>query len=418
MTPNATTRRPAASARFRPRPSRRIAGLLLAGLTWTAGPAAAQEQSFAAWLDGFRREAISLGISPGTLDRTLGGVQPSQRVVELDQHQPEFTRPVWEYLDGALSASRVERGREMLSRHGGLLGRIARQYGVPERYLVAFWGLETSYGSNLGDFNIPQALATLAWEGRRAAFGREQLLAALRIIETDRVAPQAMVGSWAGAMGQMQFIPTTYVAYAVDGDGDGRRDLWSSVPDALSSGANYLKEMGWHEDELWGREVRLPRGFDYTLADQDNKRSVTDWAAMGVTRANGQPLPTADVQGAILLPAGHRGPAFLVYDNFDVIMRWNRSTSYALAVGLLADRLAGRPGVAAAWPRDERPLSRSAITEMQQLLTRLGHDPGGVDGMAGPNTRAALRSFQQSVGLVPDGFPTESVMQRLRAAAG
>ena len=389
--------------------------MLIVALVFVPGAALADTTSFQNWLAGFRGTAIANGISPATLDRAFAGVGVNQRVVELDRHQPEFTRAVWDYLDSALSETRIRTGRAQLARHSTLLNQVADRFGVPARYLVAFWGLETNYGSNTGGFNVIEALATLAHDGRRRGFGESQLLAALKIIQAGDTQPQAMLGSWAGAMGQVQFIPTTYLAYAIDWTGDGTRDIWRSVGDAMGSAGNFLNKLGWVEDELWGREVTLPAGFDYSQADPANRRPVADWAAMGVTRADGRPLPAVtDVEGAIILPGGHRGPAFLVYKNFRVIMGWNNSTSYALAVGLLSDALAGRPGVSKPWPRDLKPLSRTEVEELQGLLAMRGFDPGPADGLAGPNTRSAIRAYQSSIGAVPDGFPTQTLLNGIR----
>ncbi|MEE8499346.1 MAG: lytic murein transglycosylase, partial [Kiloniellales bacterium] len=298
----------------------------------------AQPLAFDAWLEGVRREAAAAGISETTIEAALTGLAPIERVLELDRRQPEFTRTFWAYLDRAVTAQRIERGRGLLAQHRGLLERVRRRYNVQPRYLVAFWGLESDFGKNTGGFPVIAALATLAYDARRGAFFRAQLLDALRILDRGHVDPARMQGSWAGAMGQLQFIPSTFMTYAVDFDGDGRRDIWTDLPDVFASAANFLAGIGWRGDELWGREVRLPAGFDWELASLKVRKPIADWQRLGVRRADGSALPRADISGAIVLPAGHQGPAFLVYGNFDKILTWNRSLLYAIAVGYLSDR--------------------------------------------------------------------------------
>ncbi|MEE9210309.1 MAG: lytic murein transglycosylase, partial [Kiloniellales bacterium] len=348
----------------------------------------------------------------------LTGLAPIERVLELDRRQPEFTRTFWAYLDRAVTAQRIERGRELLAQHRGLLEQVRRRYNVQPRYLVAFWGLESNFGKNTGGFPVIAALATLAYDARRGAFFRAQLLDALRILDRGHVDPTRMQGSWAGAMGQLQFIPSTFMSYAVDFDGDGRRDIWTDLPDVFASAANFLAGIGWRGDELWGREVRLPAGFDWELASLKVRKPIADWQRLGVRRADGSALPGADISGAIVLPAGHQGPAFLVYGNFDKILTWNRSLLYAIAVGYLSDRLAGRGPLLAARPAQEQPLSRAQVEEMQSLLGRLGFDAGEPDGVVGTKTRAALRAFQRQAKMAPDGYPTAELLAGLRQVAG
>lgn len=387
-------------------------------LAVTLAPVAgAQTLGFEAWLDGVKRDAAAAGISGATLEAALSGLTPIERVLELDRRQPEFTRTFWAYLDRAVTEGRVERGRELLARHRELLHRIQRRYGVPPHYLVAFWGLESNYGQNTGGFSVIGALATLAYDARRGHFFRAQLLDALRIIDQGHIAPAEMQGSWAGAMGQLQFIPSTFVSYAVDFDGDGRRDIWTDLPDVFASAANYLSSIGWRGDEKWGREVRLPDGFDWELAALDVRKPIAEWRRLGVRRADGGALPVADIAGAIVAPGGHRGPAFLVYGNFDKILNWNRSLLYAVAVGHLADRIVGRGALHAARPASETPLSRAEVEEMQELLSRLGFDAGEPDGVIGSQTRAALRAFQRQAKVPPDGYPTPELLASLRQNA-
>lgn len=374
---------------------------------------------FTEWRAGFRQRAAAAGISSQTFDRAFAGVGVNAKVLELDGRQAEFTRAIWDYLDSAVSDSRISNGRAKAAELRDVMARIEARYGVPGETVLAVWGLESAYGYNMGSIPVIESLATLAYEGRRRDFAEEQLIEALKIIQSGDVTPAAMVGSWAGAMGHTQFIPTSYQAYAQDLNGDGRRDVWSADPgDALASTANYLARFGWESGRPWGFEVRLPQGFPYAEADQSIVKPMSAWSALGVTRADGGALPAGEGEGAVLLPAGANGPAFIVLKNFRVIKRYNNATSYALAVALLSDRIAGRGGVTAAWPRGDRALSLSEKQEMQRRLTSLGFDTGGVDGIIGPNSINALRAFQSSRGLTPDGYPSAAVLERLRASGG
>ncbi|MCG6657711.1 lytic murein transglycosylase [Halomonas campisalis] len=368
---------------------------------------------FADWLAGFRREARAEGISEATLASALDGVRYRPRVVELDRSQPEFVRPIWQYLDTAVSATRVTQGREKLAEHRDTARRMESRYGVPAEIIVAIWGIESNYGGNFGSFSTLDALATLAFDGRRRDFARGELLAALRIIESGDIAPRQMVGSWAGAMGHTQFIPSSFEAYAVDGDGDGRRDIWGSIPDVMASTANYLARAGWQAGEPWGVEVRLPDDFDYAQTELATRRSSREWAGQGVRALGGEALPAFD-QASVIAPAGARGPAFLVGPNYRAILRYNNATSYALAVGTLANEIAGRDGIVAGWPRDEQPLARRQVREMQQALNARGFEVGAADGIMGPNTRRGLRAFQREIGVPPDGFATRRLLERLQ----
>jgi membrane-bound lytic murein transglycosylase B len=368
---------------------------------------------FQEWLDGVRAEGLERGLSPETLDAALTGLLPIERVLELDRRQPEFTRTFWGYLNSFVGQARIERGREMLDRHGPLLREVAAQYGVQPRFLVAFWGMETNFGDYTGDFPVVASVATLAHDPRRSEFFRAQLFDALTILDEGHIPASRMKGSWAGAMGQLQFIPSTFTGHAVDGDGDGRKDIWGSLPDVFSSGANYLSNLGWTDEETWGREVLLPAGFDFELADPAVVRPIADWQAMGVRRANGADLPAVDIEGRIVVPAGAGGPAFLVYGNFERILSWNRSTYYALAVGHLSDRLQGMGPLTAKPDPNDAPLSRDQILALQQTLNDRGFEAGEPDGMVGPMTRGAVRAYQKSVGLPPDGYPTPALIDRL-----
>jgi len=371
--------------------------------------------SFADWLMLLRSDAIAAGIDPELFDRAFAGISPNPDVLAADSSQPEFTRPVWDYLDGAVSPPRIARGRLLLTQHRATLNRIEQRYGVDAETLVAIWGLESNFGSNIGNHNVLRSLATLAYEGRRQVFWRSQLLAVLQILQHGDISAERLVGSWAGAMGQTQFMPTTYNQHAVDFDGDGRRDLWSSSSDALASAAHYLKTSGWQLGQPWGFEVQLPAGFDYALADPEDRRALAAWLALGVKPvATTVPTALADASATLLLPAGHRGPAFLLLGNFRSILKYNNSTAYALAIGLLADGLRGGAGVQAAWPRDERQLGRSERIELQELLALNGFEPGPADGIIGANTRKAVRAFQLKQGWPADGYPSEELLKQLR----
>jgi membrane-bound lytic murein transglycosylase B len=369
--------------------------------------------SFAEWRDRFRARALAAGISSAIFDRAFAGVSPNARVLELDAYQPEFTRSIWEYLDSAVSDERVADGRRQAQQKQSLLRSIEQRYGVDYPIVLAIWGLESAYGSNFGDIRVIESMATLAYDGRRQDFAEEQLIAALKIVEAGDISPERMIGSWAGAMGHTQFIPTSYLSYAVDFDGDGRRNVWEP-DDALASTANYLSSFDWTLGAPAAVEVRLPEGFDYALADDDTRMSAARWSAMGVRAVSGE-LP-ADEDVEVLLPAGAKGPAFAVYPNFRVIKRYNNATSYALAVSQLAQRIGGGPAIQADWPRRDRMLSRSETQELQRRLTSLGYDTQGVDGIVGPDSRAAVRRFQTDRGLTPDGYVSASLLQAVRAA--
>ncbi|WP_092885335.1 lytic murein transglycosylase [Roseicitreum antarcticum] len=373
---------------------------------------APQATSFGAWQSAFRPRARAAGISADVLDRSLRTTAYLPQIIQLDRAQSEFARPIWDYLDGAVSNARIRDGRAALQRHADLLSRIEARYGVAPEIIVAIWGLESGYGANRGSTHTLSALATLAYEGRRAAFFEAQLIAALRIIEGGEVTPDRMIGSWAGAMGHTQFMPESYMAHAVDFTGDGRRNVWSDAPaDALASAAAYIAESGWTRGQPWGVEVLLPAGFDKMLSAAP--RPVSEWRRLGLTRAAGGTLPDA-ARARLMFPAGARGPALLAYDNFAALKEYNISDAYVIAVGHLADRLAGAGAFRAGWPRDDRPLSLSERTEVQRRLNALGYDTAGIDGRIGPATMAAVQAFQQSAGLLPDGYVTPEVLERLR----
>ena len=371
-------------------------------------------QSFSEWQADFRAQALKAGINPQVFDNAFAGITPDMSVIKADRSQPEFSRPVWEYLDGALSPLRVRNGQRLLEQNAELLSRIEQRYGVDRQALVSVWGMESNFGSFQGNKSVIRSLATLAYEGRRPEFAQSQLIAALKIIQEGDISPDKMLGSWAGAMGQTQFIPTTYETHAVDFDGDGRRDIWNSSADALASTAHYLQSSGWKQGQPWGFEVTLPAGFDYALADGAIKKSVAEWQKLGV-KVPASAAGSEQLSAALLLPAGYRGPAFLVLDNFRAILRYNNSSSYALAVGLLSQRFNGGGTILADWPKDDRPLSRSERVELQMLLSQRNYDAGNADGIIGANTRKAIRSAQQAMGWPADGYPSHKLLESLRS---
>lgn len=371
-------------------------------------------KGFEAWLAGFRPRALAQGIGEATFEAAFRGVAPNPFVVEKDRNQAEFTRTIWDYLDRAVSEDRITFGQAALRRHTALFDRIEAAYGVDRAVVAAIWGLESSYGVNRGDIGTVEALATLAHDPRRAAFFETQLIAALKILQAGDVTPERMLGSWAGAMGHTQFMPTSFQTYAVDFTGDGKRDIWADDPaDALASTAAYLARHGWQHGAIWGLEVTLPQGFDYSLSSDRLTKSVADWAALGVAPAAGGALP--DHGPAVLrLPAGHRGAAFLTFANFRAIEAYNPADAYVIAVGHLADRLKGGGPIKAEWPREDRALTADERVELQRRLTDAGYDTGGVDGRIGPRTLAAVQAFQKARGLPQDGYPNPALLARLR----
>ena len=373
----------------------------------------ALEQGFARWVAGFMDSARAAGIDDATLHQAFDGARYVARAVDADRKQPEFTRAVWDYVDAIVSPGRVLHGQQKLAEVQAPLAAAEASYGVPQATIVAIWGMESDYGANYGDIPTIDALATLGFEGRREAWARAQLMAALKILQSGDIDRAHMIGSWAGAMGQTQFLPSAFLSFAVDADGDGRRDIWGSMPDVTASTANFLARSGWQPGQAWGVEVKLPDGFDAGRADDAVRQASAQWAAEGVQAIDGTPLPALP-DCAILQPAGVRGPAFLVGPNFRVILRYNNSTSYALAVSLLAQRIAGGPGVQAAWPTDLPPLSRDQLKVMQSALNDRGFSAGAPDGQMGPATRQALRAYQRTIDLPADGYPTQDLLTRLQ----
>ncbi|KAE9632219.1 lytic murein transglycosylase [Parasedimentitalea maritima] len=369
---------------------------------------------FQNWLVEFRKRATAQGISPATLDRAFEGVVYDPEVVRRDQNQSEFTKTIWQYLDSAVSDKRIASGITKLQNLSRRLEDIEAMYGVDKEVLLAVWGMESSYGTYRGDMDVVRSLSTLAFDGRRGRFFESQLIAALEILQSGDIPPRQMTGSWAGAMGHTQFIPTSYLAYAVDFTGDGKRNIWSDDPtDALASTAAYLARFGWVLGQPWGVEVILPKDFNYGLANRSITKDPVDWALLGVKDIDGQLVPSHG-QAAILLPAGGSGAAFMIFKNFSVIERYNAADAYVIGVGHLSDRLRGGKPIQAQWPTVDRSLTFDERQEMQMLLTRQGFSTQGADGRIGPNTIAAVRAYQVANGLMPDGYASLSLLKRLR----
>ena len=389
---------------------------------WTPAPfgvaPVAPEDPFDAWRRSFIDKA-SARWPRDRLGEVLAVLTPDDRVVAADQRQPELSRPIGDYIAGAVSTARVEQGRARRAELASTLDRIAARTGVPAEILVAIWAVESAFGQIQGDYDVIRSLATLAYEGRRRDWAEDQLMAALRILFTGEAPRDRLKGSWAGAMGQTQFMPDTYLSFAVDEDGDGRRDIWGSAPDALGSAGNYLQKRGaWRRGQGWAREVTVPAGFDYAVAEGPGK-PFAQWAAEGVRTADGLEWRAAEAgeAAAFIVPGGWNGPAFLVLPNHMAIRAYNNSTSYALAVGLLADRIAGAPPLTKAWPADQ-PTTLADRIAAQEALTRLGFDTGGADGVIGVRTRAAARAWQKSRGMPADGYLSYGLIQALKIQAG
>ena len=370
--------------------------------------------NFRSCLDGIWPLAQRRNVPRPVFDRLLTGVVPDLRIMDLMDSQPEFTKAVWEYLDILVTDARIADGRAVLAKHRAAFDRMEKAYGVDRHIIASIWGVESNYGTQIGDRSVIRSTATLACIGRRQDFFREELLAALEIVAHGDVRQEHLVGSWAGAFGPTQFMPTTYKRFAVDADGDGRRDVVVSVPDLVASTANNLKRDGWSRGQTWGYEVTVPRGFDFMLADRTQTKTMREWERAGIARAGGKAFPRATDRAFLMVPAGGQGPGFLMLQNFRTIMKYNPSEAYALAIGHLADRLRGGEPFVQAWPRHERVLTRAERLELQQHLARKGFDVGEPDGRFGPRTRNALRAFQAATGAVPDGFATASMLDRLR----
>ncbi len=394
----------AANVGVSPRPEPRPA----AAETGRAAPGPA---TFSDWLGSFETRARAAGISAATLERARPHLRYRPKTIALDSRQSEFGARIWDYLDSAVTSARISQGQSAMRQHAGTLSRIESRYGVPPEVVVAIWGIESSYGANRGRTPMLATLATLAKDGRRGAFFETELIAALEIVQAGDISPQAMVGSWAGAFGHTQFMPTSFLRYAVDFTGDGRRDLWGDDPsDALASAANYLAQRGWQRGQRWAVELRLPEGFDLGLTGQ--RQSAEAWARAGVTPAEGGRLPEGISR--LILPGGANGPAFLAYDNYDVLKEYNISDAYVLALGHLSDRLRGGAALRGQWPRGDRALTLAERKEVQRRLNAMGHDTAGIDGRLGPASVAAVQAWQRANGLPPDGYINAALLARLR----
>jgi lytic murein transglycosylase len=380
-------------------------------------PAASGDMVFDAWAAQFYGRAVKAGIAPALLQREMAGLTPDPRVTSRDSRQPEFSQPVSAYIAAAVTPGPIATGMRKRTEVPAL-DAIEQRYGVPREILIGIWSRESAFGAIQGDFDVIRSMASLAAQGRRRDWAEGELIAALRVIGSGEFPRSRLKGSWAGAMGQTQFIPSSFLSTAVDGDGDGRRDIWNSPADALASAADLLAKGGWVRGQDWAREVTVPAGFDFSLSEGP-KETPAWWAERGVSRADGRPWSAADqaAPAQLLAPSGAAGPVFLLFPNHFVIRKYNNSVAYALAVGLLADRIAGGPPLVKAWPA-ETPLSLADRMTAQRALAALGYDPGAPDGVVGMGTRAQLRAWQKARGLVADGYLSPAMVQRLKAEAG
>lgn len=395
---------------------------LIALASWLPALAAAQvavpavriASDFDAWRIEFRQTALAASISGAIFDKAFRNVRPTMRTRENDNNQPEFVRPIWAYLDDAVSVNRISTGRTKARTLRTTLRNIEQKYRVDGTTLLAIWGMETNFGSFRGTTYTVEALASAAHVGRRRAFAEGELIAALKILTRGDITTSRMLGGWSGAMGHTQFMPSTYLRYAVDQNGDGRRDIWSDNPaDALASTANYLHQLGWKRNQPWGVEVTLPNGFDYALIGEYDTHNANFWNARGARTVSGQKIPNHGAT-ALLAPTGAKGPIFAIFPNFQVIRQYNMSVSYALAVGHLSDRIAGGTPFKESWPRSDTPMTRANQREIQALLHKRGFDVGVIDGMIGPKTIEAIQEFQVSKGLLADGYATIELLKHLR----
>lgn len=388
---------------------------MAAGLASTVSPVQAQQEvseaGFDRFIAGLWPAAKARGVSRATFDGAFRGVAPDPKIIALTKKQSEFVRPIWDYVEGSVSAQKIERGRQLANQWSKTLDHVERRYGVPRAVVLGVWGMETNFGSFTGSIYVVRALATLAYTGYRGDFFKNELLTALEILEQDHIDRAKMLGSWAGAMGQTQFMPSSFMEYAVDGDGDGTRDIWASVPDALASTAHYLRQKGWQPGLPWGVEVQLPKGFDF----RNLRQGFASWSGLGVRRVDGKTMPRAG-EASLFLPGGASGPAFLITDNFTVIKAYNSSDAYAMGVAHLGDRLTGGLPIKGIWPKDEPMLSKDQRQELQKRLATLGFYEGEADGMLGSKTREAVRNFQLAANLIPDGYADSALLRELRAA--
>ena len=395
---------------------RAVAAISLSFAVALGATQALADAGFQRWVRDFRGVAAKNGISGTTFDRAFRGVDaPDPEVLEKARYQPEFTAPVWDYFDNRVNENSVEVGRAMARKYSSVLSSIERRFGVDRHILLAIWSMESNYGEALKNDNVMRnvvrSLSTLAYaDKRRAKFARTQLIAALKILQSGDIDVGHLTGSWAGAMGHTQFIPTSYQAYAVDFDRNGRRDIWGSIPDALATAANLLARNGWQSGETWGYEVVLPGGRKFP----GGSMSLAKWASIGVVRANGKPFPRPSDKAELKVPDGREGPAFLMTKNFFVIKRYNNADKYAMAVGLLADQIAGYGGLVRDWNRPFTRLTFDETQELQKRLSVMGYYDGKIDGKIGEGSRGAIKAFQSRMGLTPDGHPSKEVLSNLR----
>ncbi|NIX75454.1 lytic murein transglycosylase [Microvirga terricola] len=386
----------------------------LAGLA-AATPAWAQAD-FRSCLSSLRAQAAAKGVSGQAFDLATRNIAPDMPILDLMDNQPEFKTPIWDYLAALVDDERVQDGKAAMGRWAQALASAETRFGVDRHVIAGVWGVESNFGKDIGGRPLVQSLSTLAcYAQRRREYFTGELMATLKIVQDGDIDPANLRGSWAGAFGHTQFMPSTFQRLAVDGDGDGRRDIMASVPDAVASTANFLKKAGWENGLPWGYEVRLPANFNASLAGRKNKRPLASWAAMGVTRIDGRPL-SGNYAAGIIIPAGVDGPAFVVTKNFDAVYSYNAAESYGLAIALLGDRMKGRPGIRTAWPTDDPPLSRAQRRELQQLLSARGYDVGEPDGKIGQKTREAIKDVERRIGLEPRGRPGGKVLEALRRA--
>jgi membrane-bound lytic murein transglycosylase B len=393
--------------------SRRSLILGVAAMGVAPEQAFAQSGDFAVFVRSLRSEALAAGVSGATFDQTTAGLVYDPGPSAASGSQSEFSRPFWAYVNSAASSGRINAGKAAVARAGDAFSWIERNLGVGRAVVAGIWGMESNFGAGMGKSDVLRSTASFAFRQVRGDFYRKQFIAALKIIEEGHISREGLVGSWAGAMGQPQFIPTSFLKYAIDADGDGRKNIWTSTKDALASAANHLKVDGWVAGLPWGFEVTMPERFDWAYGDRTARHDFGTWQRIGVRRADGQAMPQRGGAG-LFLPTGINGPAFLVTDNFEVIRQYNTSDSYAVGVGHLGDRIFGSGGIKRAWPTSERQLSNAEITEMQQLLQGRGHAVGRIDGRIGQGTRKIVQAEQRKMGLVPDGHPSPAFLMRLR----
>ena len=372
----------------------------------------ANSHSFEDFLDQVRKTATEQGVSKSTIDKAFFELKPRPSAIASDNSQAEFNENFWHYINKRVSKVRLNNGKDTLQKNASLLNKTSKKYGVPAYVIVAFLGLESNYGNYMGNESLVRSLATLAYDQRRSKFFTKELIAVLKLMDNNTI-PIDATGSWAGAMGAVQFMPTNVIAYGVDSNNDGKVDLWNEKADIYASAANFLNKLGWKNGEKWGREALIPKNFDYRLTGLNNEKTVNEWAALGVRRGNNSNLPKSNFKASLIVPMGHKGPAFLVYRNFDAIMGWNRSILYALSVAHLSDRLKGGAKLSAK-TINEPLLSKEDIMQIQNTLNLLGYDTGTPDGMAGSKTRKATRSFQSDIGLTADGYVGYELFQQLQ----